>query len=37
MKIPFTKAHGAKNDSSAGREAAARAVCDLHTGLGADG
>jgi diaminopimelate epimerase len=46
MKIPFTKAHGAKNDflltwSSDVPEgdlpAIARAVCDRHTGIGADG
>jgi len=46
MKIPFTKAHGAKNDFlltweadvPAGDPAAiARAICDRHTGVGADG
>jgi diaminopimelate epimerase len=46
MKIPFTKAHGAKNDflltweasaPSADRDAVARAICDRHTGIGADG
>lgn len=46
MKIPFTKAHGAKNDflltweaeAPAGDRAAfARAICDRHTGVGADG
>ena len=49
MKIPFTKAHGAKNDflftwrqdapDTAGSEypALARAICDRHTGIGADG
>jgi diaminopimelate epimerase len=49
MKIPFTKAHGARNDflltSSASwtRQPAtdcaaiARAICDRHTGIGADG
>ena len=46
MKIPFTKAHGAKNDflltwaAQAPREelpAVARAICDRHSGLGADG
>jgi diaminopimelate epimerase len=46
MRISFTKAHGAKNDfllswdSEApreGLEAAARAICDRHTGIGADG
>jgi len=46
MKIPFTKAHGAKNDfvltrleeTPAGdRAAMARAICDRHTGIGADG
>jgi diaminopimelate epimerase len=50
MKIPFTKAHGAKNDflltwereapgpvGSPGRAAIARAICDRHTGVGADG
>lgn len=46
MTIPFTKAHGAKNDflltwtTDAPREGlpdAARAICDRHTGIGADG
>jgi diaminopimelate epimerase len=46
MRIPFTKAHGAKNDflltwrSDAPREReaeAARAICDRHAGVGADG
>ncbi|HUB82124.1 MAG TPA: diaminopimelate epimerase [Bryobacteraceae bacterium] len=46
MKIPFTKAHGAGNDflltwqSSAPHgdlPAIARAICDRHTGIGADG
>ena len=46
MKIPFTKAHGAKNDflltwrSDApedGYPEIARAICDRHTGIGADG
>jgi diaminopimelate epimerase len=46
MKIPFTKAHGAHNDflltwaSDApedDRPAIARAICDRHTGIGADG
>jgi diaminopimelate epimerase len=49
MKIPFTKAHGAKNDflltwdadapsdGDDGREQAARALCERHTGVGADG
>ncbi len=46
MRIPFTKAHGAKNDflltwaSQAPREdlpAVARAICDRHSGVGADG
>lgn len=46
MRIPFTKAHGARNDflltwaSDAPREdlpAAARAICSRHTGIGADG
>ena len=44
--IPFTKAHGAKNDflltwedeaPPAGREAIARAICHRYTGIGADG
>ncbi len=46
MKIPFTKAHGAKNDflltweadaPEDGRAEAARALCARHTGVGADG
>lgn len=49
MKIPFTKAHGAKNDflftwrqdaaDPASNDYAdlARAICDRHTGIGADG
>jgi diaminopimelate epimerase len=46
MRIPFTKAHGAKNDflltrsaeaPNAGLPAIARAICDRHTGVGADG
>jgi diaminopimelate epimerase len=46
MNIPFTKAHGAKNDflltpaeaaPAADLAAAARAICDRHTGIGADG
>jgi diaminopimelate epimerase len=46
MKIPFTKAHGAKNDflltwdaraPEQDRPALARAICDRHTGPGADG
>jgi len=46
MKIPFTKAHGAKNDflltwqsdaPDADLAAIARAICDRHTGVGADG
>lgn len=46
MKIPFTKAHGAKNDFlltwawEAPREdlpGVARAICDRHSGVGADG
>jgi diaminopimelate epimerase len=49
MKIPFTKAHGAKNDflftwrrdapdpDAADHAAIARAICDRHTGIGADG
>jgi diaminopimelate epimerase len=46
MKIPFTKAHGARNDfllswsddvPDAGRSAVARALCDRHSGVGADG
>jgi diaminopimelate epimerase len=44
--IPFTKAHGAKNDflltwekdaPSAGRDLIAQAICERHTGIGADG
>lgn len=46
MKIPFTKAHGAKNDflltwvseaPGSGLPALARAICDRNTGVGADG
>lgn len=47
MKIPFTKAHGARNDflltwehhlaESADSAAIAVAICDRHTGVGADG
>jgi diaminopimelate epimerase len=47
MKIPFTKAHGARNDfliTASGEvpegvdaEKLARAICDRHTGVGADG
>jgi diaminopimelate epimerase len=46
MKIPFTKAHGAKNDflltwqsdaPAADLPAIARAICHRHTGVGADG
>lgn len=48
MRIPFTKAHGARNDflltwrgalpdSSGDPAALARAICDRHTGPGADG
>lgn len=46
MRISFTKAHGARNDflltwsseaPQEGLEAAARAICDRHTGIGADG
>jgi diaminopimelate epimerase len=46
MRIPFTKAHGAKNDflltwqaraPEEDRPALARAICDRHTGVGADG
>ncbi len=45
-KIPFTKAHGAKNDflltwaeeaPADGLTRAAQAICDRHTGVGADG
>src|ERR1039458_1711250 len=46
MRIPFTKAHGAKNDflltrsgeaPGGGLPAIAQAICDRHTGVGADG
>jgi diaminopimelate epimerase len=46
MNIPFTKAHGARNDflltwrrdaPASGYPAIARAICDRHTGIGADG
>jgi diaminopimelate epimerase len=47
MKIPFTKAHGARNDflmtraeeipGDVDRVALARAICDRYTGAGADG
>ena len=46
IKIPFTKAHGAKNDflltwrkdaPAAGHPEIARAICERHTGIGADG
>jgi diaminopimelate epimerase len=47
MKIPFTKAHGARNDFlltwrgdlplDADFAEIARAICDRHTGVGADG
>jgi diaminopimelate epimerase len=47
MKIPFTTAHGARNDflltwerdapGPGGRPAIARAICDRHAGVGADG
>lgn len=49
MKIPFTKAHGAKNDflftwradapdpEAHDHAEIARAICDRHTGVGADG
>lgn len=46
MKIPFTKAHGAKNDflltwsneaPTQNLPEAAIAICDRHTGVGADG
>src|SRR5262245_21459848 len=48
MKIPFTKTHGAKNDFlltwredvaeiDADHAEIARAICDRHTGIGADG
>jgi diaminopimelate epimerase len=45
-RVPFTKAHGAKNDFLLTRRseapagdlpAIARAICDRHTGVGADG
>jgi diaminopimelate epimerase len=47
LKIPFLKAHGAKNDflltpvaelpAGAPMSELARAICDRHTGIGADG
>jgi len=46
VRIPFTKAHGAKNDflltwsdeaPEGDHPAMARAICDRHTGVGADG
>ncbi|MBY0504660.1 MAG: diaminopimelate epimerase [Bryobacteraceae bacterium] len=46
MRIPFTKAHGAKNDflltweaqaPAAHLSAIAEAICDRHSGVGADG
>jgi diaminopimelate epimerase len=46
MEIPFTKAHGARNDflltwadqaPADGLDKAAIAICDRHTGVGADG
>ena len=46
MKIPFTKAHGVKNDflltwekdvPQGVRAEMARAICDRRTGVGADG
>jgi diaminopimelate epimerase len=47
MNIPFTKAHGARNDflltwreqlpSAFDQKAAAVAICERHTGVGADG
>lgn len=47
MKIPFSKAHGARNDflltwrselpADLDLAGAARAICDRHTGVGADG
>ena len=46
MLIPFTKAHGAGNDflltpadavPDIDLPATARAICDRHTGIGADG
>ncbi len=46
MRISFTKAHGARNDflltwsseaPEVGLDRVARAICDRHTGIGADG
>lgn len=46
MRIPFTKAHGARNDflltwstavPAGDRRMMARAICDRHAGIGADG
>src|SRR5512137_2322998 len=46
MRVSFTKAHGARNDflltwaseaPADGLDRAARAICDRHTGIGADG
>ena len=47
MNVPFTKAHGTGNDflltwehrvpAATDRPALARAICDRHTGIGADG
>src|SRR3954447_2488006 len=46
MKIPFTKAHGAMNDflltwrqdaPDGDHEEIAKAICERHTGIGADG
>jgi diaminopimelate epimerase len=46
VRVPFTKAHGAKNDflltwerdvPEGDMPALARAICDRHTGIGADG
>ncbi|MCZ2151980.1 MAG: diaminopimelate epimerase [Bryobacterales bacterium] len=46
MRIPFTKAHGARNDflltwsmavPAGDRRMMARAICDRHAGVGADG
>src|SRR5947199_5069713 len=46
MKIPFTKAHGAMNDflltwrrdaPDGDHAAIAKAICERHTGIGADG
>src|ERR1700684_61107 len=46
MRIPFTKAHGAGNDflltwqedvPPVDLPSTARAICDRHTGIGADG